>query len=285
MTAGKAWHFWNGAWHDDNPGIMGPMTHGAWMASTVFDGARIIDGYAPDLDRHCQRLIDSAHTMDLTPTCGAGDILDLVQDGVRRMSPAQPLYVKPMFWAETGFVAPDPDSTRFCLTLAEVPLPSAEGFGICLSSYRRPTPETAPTEAKASCLYPNSGRALREARKQGFDNGVMLDSAGNVAELATANLWMAKDGEVLTPVPNGCFLDGITKQRVARLLRDDGFRVTERRLTWREVCAADEVFSTGNLGKVLPITRVDERELPVGQIARRARELYWAWMYRGSPIF
>jgi branched-chain amino acid aminotransferase len=250
------------------------------MASTVFDGARVIDGHAPDLDRHCERLIASAQTMDLTPTHGAEAIAALVGEGVRRMQPEQPLYVKPMFWAETGFVAPDPDSAQFCLTLAEVPLPPATGFTVMLSSFRRPTPETAPTEAKASCLYPNSGRALREARRAGFDNAVMLDAMGNVAELATANVWAVIGGAVVTPVPNGCFLNGITKQRVAALLAADGYDVVERRMTWDELGQAEEVFATGNLGKVLPITGVGARPVPVGPVALRARDLYWEWMYR-----
>jgi branched-chain amino acid aminotransferase len=252
------------------------------MASTVFDGARVIDGHAPDLDRHCARLIASARTMDLTPTHDAAAIAALVGDGVRKMRPEQPLYVKPMLWAEAGFVAPDPESAQFCLTLAEVPLPPATGFRVMLSSFRRPTPETAPTEAKASCLYPNSGRALREARRAGFDNAVMLDVMGNVAELATANLWAVIDGAVVTPVPNGCFLNGITKQRVAALLTAEGYEVIERRMTWDELARADEVFATGNLGKVLPITGVGERDLPIGSVALRARALYWEWTH-GTP--
>jgi branched-chain amino acid aminotransferase len=273
-----AWHFFDGTWHDGNPGIMGPMSHGSWMASTVFDGARVIDGRAPDLARHCARLMESARVMDLTPPIGAEDIVELVRDGVRRMRPSEALYVKPMFWAETGFVAPDPDSARFCLTLAEAPLPPADGIAVTLSRFRRPTPESAPTDAKAACLYPNNGRALREARRTGFDNAVLLDAMGNVAELATANIWLVRDGEVATPVPNGCFLDGITKQRVAHLLAEDGHAVRERRVTWAELEAADEIFATGNYGKVLPVTRIGGRELAPGPVARRARELYWAWM-------
>lgn len=285
-----AWHFIEGRWREGNPGIMGPMSHGAWMASTVFDGARVIDGYAPDLAHHCQRLVESAHTMELTPPVDAGTMLDLVREGYRHINPAQPLYVKPMVWAESGFVAPDPDSAKFCLTLAEIPLPPAEGMRVRLSSFRRPTPETAPTEAKAACLYPNSGRALREAKRHGYDNAVMCDVMGNVAELATANIWIVADGEVATPAPNGCFLNGITKQRVGTLLAGDGYTVRERRITWAEVQAADEVFTTGNLGKVLPIIGVGgregdgERELAIGPVCQRARDLYWEWMRDTSHL-
>ena len=103
----------------------------------------------------------------------------------------------------------------------------------------------------------------------------MLDGLGNVAELATANLWIGKDGAAHTPVDNGTFLSGITRQRVAKLLRDAGVAVHERTLTWEDIMDADEVFSTGNYGKVLPINRVESRNLQAGPIYTRARELYW----------
>jgi len=137
----------------------------------------------------------------------------------------------------------------------------------------------APTDAKASCLYPNSARALTEAAQRGFDNAVVLDAIGNVAELATANFWIVKDGTAITPVPNGCFLNGITKQRVMRLLEERGIKVVEARVTWQDVLTADEVFSTGNYGKVIPITRVEDRSLQPGPVYTAAREAYWDWAH------
>jgi branched-chain amino acid aminotransferase len=271
--------FVDGEWREGNPLIMGPMSHGSWMASTVFDGARVFEGTAPDLDRHCQRLVDSAHAMELQPVVTAKEMLELALEGVGRFPRDAALYVRPMFWAETGFVAPDPESTRFCLTLHESPLPEPKGLKVILSRYRRPLPETAPTDAKAACLYPVSGRALREARKRGYDNAVMLDALGNVAELATANLWLVKDREVATPTPNGTFLNGITKQRVQALLADAGYTVRERRVTFDELLAADEVFSTGNYGKVMPIVRVEDRDLQPGPVYAKARKAYWDWAH------
>jgi branched-chain amino acid aminotransferase len=258
---------------------MGPLSHGAWMASTVFDGARVFENTAPDLDRHCARLIDSAHAMALQPVVTAREMLELALDGVGRFPAGSALYVRPMFWAETGFVAPDPESTRFCLTLHPAAMPEPKGLRVALSRYRRPLPETMPTDAKAACLYPTSGRALREARQRGFDNAVMLDGLGNVAELATANLWLVKDGTAVTPVPNGTFLNGITKQRVAALLADAGTPVVERRVLFRELLEAEEVFSTGNYGKVMPVVRVEDRELQPGPVFRTARQSYWAWAH------
>lgn len=279
-----AWHFWEGSWVDGNPGIMGPMSHGAWMASTVFDGARVFEHRAPDLDKHCERLIVSAHNMGLQPVVTAQEIYELVLDGARRFAPGASLYVRPMFWAESGFVAPDPASTRFCLTLHESALPEPKGLKVCMSAYRRPLPCTAPTNAKASCLYPTSGLALSEARGKGFDNAVMLDGLGNVAELATANLWLAKNGVAATPAANGTFLDGITKQRVAALLRASGIRVEERRITVDELHDADELFSSGNFGKVMPITTFEARQLQPGPVFTSARQLYWEWAHDSEPV-
>jgi branched-chain amino acid aminotransferase len=97
---------------------------------------------------------------------------------------------------------------------------------------------------------------------------------GNVAELTSANIFMAKDGQVHTPVPNGTFLNGITRQRVIRLLRSAGYDVFERTMGYDEFLEADEIFSTGNYNKVSPVNRIEERDLQPGPIAARARELY-----------
>ena len=155
------------------------------------------------------------------------------------------------------------------------PLPDGPGLKVCLSPSRRPARDQAPTTAKASCLYPNSAIALREVTARGFDNAVVLDPNGNVAELLTANVWIVKDGVAMTPAANGIFFNGITRRRVISLLRDAGTEVQETTMTWREVQEADEVFSTGNNAKVMPIIQVEERELQAGPVARKARDLYF----------
>ena len=149
------------------------------------------------------------------------------------------------------------------------------GGSVTLSPYRRPTNECAPVDAKASCLYPNSGRALMEAARRGFDNCLLRDMLGNIAELANANVFMARDGVVFTPAPNGTFLNGITRRRVIGLLREAGVTVVETTLTWDDFLGADEIFSAGNFAKIAPITRIEDRPLAIGKFARRARALYW----------
>jgi hypothetical protein len=174
---GRALHYIDGTWHEGNPPLLGPMTHASWMSSIVFDGARAFEGVTPDIDRHCDRLIASARTMGLVPPLAAGEVEEIVHDGVGRFANGAALYIRPMLWAESGFIVPDPHSTRFCCTLFEAPMPEPKGLGVCLSPYRRPTPETALTLAKASCLYPNSVRAIQDAQARGFDNALIRDSA------------------------------------------------------------------------------------------------------------
>ncbi len=281
----NAIHYLDGAWVEGNPPILGPMSHATWMASVVFDGGRAFGGAIPDLDLHCARVVNSACALGLRSMLSAGEILEIAKEGIARFPADAELYVRPMMWAEQGeakyMVRPDPESTRFCLSLFEVPMPKPGPMSICLSSIRRPAPTMAPTLAKAACLYPNSGRALAEAAERGFDNAVVLDGNDNVAELATANIWIGKDGAAHTPVANGTFLSGITRARVAKLLRGAGVKVYERSLNWADMMDADEVFTTGNLAKVMPVTRVEDRDLQPGPIYTQARELYFDWAHKG----
>jgi len=281
-TWSKTWTFFNGDWHEGNLPIMGIRTHAAWLGSSVFDGARIFERVAPDLDSHCQRVNASAATMQLKPSVTPETWLGLVADGRGHFDPDAALYVRPMYWADQGgplLVAPEPESTRWCLSLYEAPMRQPDGFSITLSPYRRPTLETMPVDAKAGCLYPNNARALTEARSRGFDNCAVRDVLGNVAELATANIFIGKDGAVFTPVPNGTFLNGITRQRVLKLLRSAGVSVVETTLRYRDLETADEIFSTGNYSKVVPVTRIGDRSLQPGPLYRKARALYWEFAH------
>jgi len=244
----------------------------------VFDGARAFDGVIPDLDLHLARVNLSATNMLLDPMVSVEEWHALVKDGLRRFAPDAQLYIRPMYWPEEGFgggVRFDPSSTNWCLTIYEAPMPEPKGGAVTLSQFRRPTMETAPVNAKASCLYANGARALIEAAKRGYDNCLLLDMLGNVAEFANSNAFMVKDGIIFTPVPNGTFLDGITRQRVIALLRAAGKTIVETTLTYKDFLTADEIFSSGNFQKVAPMTRIDDRPLQPGPIFNKARALYW----------
>lgn len=270
----------NGAWTEGPTSLMTSETNAAWLANTVFDGARAFEGVAPDLDQHCERVVRSAEGLGLRPTRTAAEILSLALEGIGFFPHGTPLYIRPMFWAESGLVLFDAASTQFALVITRMPLPdAAAGFTSCLSPFRRPAPDQAPTHAKAACLYPLAAMAIADARRRGFDNAVMRDPIGNVAEFTAQNLMIGKHGAVHTPIPNGTFLNGITRQRVMALLRGDGIEVIERTIAVGELTEADEIFSTGNHGKVVPCLRYEDRTLTAGPLAARARELYWQYAH------
>ena len=276
------WTYVDGDWHEGNVAIVGPRSHVMWLGSSVFDGGRWFEGVAPDLDRHAARVNASAIALGLKPSMSVDEIVGLTWDGLKKFDGRTAVYIRPMYWAEHGGymgVPADPESTRFCLCLYEAPMMEPTGFSISVSPFRRPTIETMPTNAKAGCLYPNNGRAILEAKSRGFDNALVLDMLGNVAETASSNIFMVKGGTVFTPTPNGTFLSGITRSRTLSLLAEDGYQVVEKTLSVRDFLDADEIFSTGNHSKVVPVTKIETRELQPGPVARKARELYWAWAH------
>jgi branched-chain amino acid aminotransferase len=278
----KTWTYFEGDWHQGNVPIMGVRTHAAWLCSIVFDGARAFEGVTPDLELHCARVNESARKLFLKPTVSVETWVKLAREGVARFEKDAALYIRPMYWAERGgpwIQEPDPESTRWCLVIFEAPMRKPTGFSITLSPYRRPTLETMPVDAKAGCLYPNNARAILEARARGFDNAVMCDMLGNVAELATSNIFMAKDGVVFTPVANGTFLAGLTRCRVIGLLRANQVTVVEKTLSYQDLEIADEIFSTGNYSKVVPVVRIGDRTIQAGPFYTKARELYWAFAH------
>lgn len=276
------WTYVDGDWHEGNVAIVGPRSHVMWLGSSVFDGARWFEGVSPDLDLHAARVNASAIALGLSPMMSVEEIVGLTMDGLKKFDGKTAVYIRPMYWAEHGGymgVPADPESTRFCLCLYEAPMIAPSGFSVTVSPFRRPSLETMPTNAKAGCLYPNNGRAIMEAKKRGFDNALVLDMLGNVAETGTSNIFIAKDGEVFTPVANGTFLSGITRARAIGLLAQEGVSVTEKTLSVADFLGADEVFSTGNHSKIVPVTQVEDRAMQPGPIAKKARQLYWDWAH------
>ncbi|MEM9047270.1 MAG: branched-chain amino acid aminotransferase [Pseudomonadota bacterium] len=277
--------FYEGRWHEGNAPVLGAADHGAWQGTMVFDGARAFEGVTPDLDLHCARIIASAETMGMTPLHSAEDMVAIAKDGLRGYAADAEVYIRPMMWSRDsgpGLIPPDPDSTAFCLCLEDLPMPEPRGLSLTVSPFQRPHPLAAMTEAKCGALYANNGRILREANKRGFDNALSLDFEGNVAETASTNIFMVRGGEVFTPVPNRTFLAGITRARVVALLRGDGLNVHETTLTVADFHEAEEIFTTGNAAKVMPVTQFEEHALQTGPVFRRARSLYWAYAHEAA---
>lgn len=279
--------YFEGRWHDGDAPVMRAGDHGMWLGSAVFDGARLAHGLVPDLDRHCARVNRSAEALMLVPTVAADDMVDIIREGLRAYAPGAAVYIRPMYWGiDTGYMAivPDGASTGFAICLEEIPMPPEDAATtLTRTRFRRPVMEDAVVNAKAACLYPNNARMLAEARAKGFGNVLCADALGNVAESATSNVFMVKDGEVFTPIANGTFLAGITRARHIANMRAAGIMVHETVLGFDDFHGADEVFLSGNMAKVTPVTAFDETRYQVGPVTRRVREMYWDWA-ASSPL-
>lgn len=268
-------------WHKGNIPIMNAADHGSWLGSTVFDGARYFDGVAPDLLAHCERLNQSAKAMGLVPTYSEKEIYDLILEGLANYTKQSAVYIRPMYWGiGNGYsaIVPDAANIGFCICLEEIPMASdTNTTTLTRTSFHRPILTDNLCNAKAGCLYPNNARMLQEASTKGFNNALVADAVGNVAETATSNVFLVKDGEIFTPIPNGTFLAGITRSRHIQNLKSDGYQVNECVLKFGDFSRADEVFLTGNMTKITPVSLFDDIKYEIGPVTKRARSLYFDW--------
>lgn len=273
--------YFEGRWHKSDVPIMRAADHGSWLGTTVFDGARFFAGRAPDLVPHCARVNRSAEALMIRPTVSTEDMVDIVREGLKHYGADDAVYIRPMYWAIHGdatAIMPDPDQTGFAISLEQIPMAPADAAAtLGHTRFRRPVMEDNVVNAKAGCLYPNNARMLSEVRNRGFSNALVADAMGNVAESATANIFMVKDGEAFTPIANGTFLSGITRARHISNMKADGIAVHEKVLTFDDFHHADEVFMTGNMSKITPVKAFEETQYQVGPLARRLRDMYWDW--------
>jgi branched-chain amino acid aminotransferase len=275
--------YFNGTWHEGEVPVMTSADHGAWLGTTVFDGARYFDGLAPDLEAHCARINRSASALMLAPTVGTAEMVEIVREGLEMYDKSEAVYIRPMYWGINGdmslsAIAPSPDATGFAICLETIPMPGeSAATTLTRTRFRRPVLEDAVVNAKAGCLYPNNARMIAEAKAKGFGNALVADATGNVAETATANVFMVKDGEIFTPIANGTFLSGITRARHISNFAKEGQKVHETVLTFEDFHDADEVFLSGNMAKVTPVTAFDDTQYQIGPVTRQAREMYWDW--------
>lgn len=282
MAVGTNISTWfEGRWHHEDLKVMRAADHGSWLGSSVFDGARYFDGRAPDLLAHCQRVNRSAEALMITPTASAEEMVSIIAEGLKAYGPDDAVYIRPMYWALHGdetAIVPRDGATGFAIVLEQIPMATADAATtLGYTRFRRPVLENNVVNAKAGCLYPNNARMLAEVRQRGFGNALVADAMGNVAESATANVFMVRDGEVLTPIANGTFLAGITRARHISNMQADGMKIREAVLTFKDFEEADEVFLTGNMSKITPVKAVEDRTYQVGPVTRRLRDMYWDW--------
>ena len=278
--------YFEGQWHEGNVPVMRAGDHGAWLGSTVFDGARYVEGIAPDLDKHLERVNRSAEALMITPTVGVAEMLEIVWEGLRLYPAKTPVYIRPMYWgidSSTLGILPSEEATGFAVCLEEIPIAAPDATTtLTRTRFRRPVLEDAVVNAKAGSLYPNNARMIAEAKAKGYGNALVADALGNVAESASANVFMVKDGVVFTPIANGTFLSGITRARHIANMKAAGIEVQETVLSFADFETADEVFLSGNMHKVTPVVDFDGTPYRHGPVTQWIRALYWDWAHSGA---
>jgi len=219
----------------------------------------------------------------ITPTHSVEEMREIVWEGLKLYPPDAPVYIRPMYWgidSSTLGILPSQEETGFAICLEEIPIAPADATTtLTRTRFRRPVMDDAVVNAKAGCLYPNNARMIAEAKAKGYGNALVADAIGNVAESASANVFMVKDGVLFTPVANGTFLSGITRARHIVNARAVGIEVRETVLGFEDFEDADEVFLSGNMHKVTPVTEFDGTFYQHGPVTKRLRALYWEWAH------
>ncbi len=255
------------------------LTHGLHYGSGVFEGIRAYNGNIFKLSEHSQRLLDGCATMDMKITYSLEQINQACLDTLKAANISE-AYLRPLAWRGAEQMGVAAQATKIHLAVAAWEWPSyfsgearEKGISIKTAHWRRPSPESAPVHAKAAGLYMICTLSKHEAEKHGYNDALMLDYRGRVAELTGANFFMIQRGEVHTPVAD-CFLNGITRQTVMDIIRAKGIKLHERAIMPEELEAAEECFATGTAAEVTPIGKIDDKDYTVGPITRMIREEY-----------
>ena len=262
------------------------LTHGLHYASGVFEGERAYGGRVFKLREHTERLFRSARRLGFEIPYSM-DAIDAACTEALTRNGLTDGYLRPIAWRGSEKLAVAARGTSIHVAIAAWAWPNLfgadrmAGISLAMAKWRRPSPETAPTEAKASGLYVIGTLAKHAAEEEGFDDALMLDFKGDVAEATGANIFFAFDGELHSPAPLG-FLDGITRRTVMDLARRAGMKVVERTIAPGEIAAASEVFLAGTAAEVTPVRRIGDLRFTPARITERLVTDY-ARLVRGGP--
>jgi branched-chain amino acid aminotransferase len=262
--------WWDGALVPWREAKLHVLSHGLHYATSVFEGERAYGGIVFRLREHTERLLGSARLIgfDIPFTAAAIDTACQQVLAANRLTDA---YVRPLAWRGTEQLAVSPKGTRIHLAIGCWEWPHVfgadpmAGLRLAMARWKRPHPETAPVHAKAAGLYLIGSMAKAEAEAEGWDDALMLDWRGRVAEATGANIFFAFGGELHTPTPD-CFLDGLTRQAVIELARGRQMKVVERAIMPDEIGRADEVFITGTAAQVTAVRQIGDHAYAPGRI-------------------
>jgi len=255
------------------------LTHALHYASSVFEGERAYGGSVFKGTEHHQRLHDSAEILGFKVPYSVAEI-DAAADELLRRQGLTDAYLRPIAWRGSEMMGVAAQATRINVAIAAWEWPAyfspelrEKGIRLCWADYRRPSPQTAPTAAKAAGLYMICTISKHKAEAAGYQDALMLDYRGLLAEATGANLFLAIDGKLHTPKPD-CFLDGITRRTVIDLARAAGIEVIERHIKPEELANTAEVFLTGTAAEVTPVGEIGEHRFTPGRITKLLMDSY-----------
>ncbi|HTI87668.1 MAG TPA: branched-chain amino acid aminotransferase [Alphaproteobacteria bacterium] len=255
------------------------LTHGLHYASCVFEGERVYEGRIFKHKEHTARLFKSAEVLGFTIPYAQAEI-ERVCDEVVKAHNIVNGYVRPVAWRGSEMMAVSAQQTRIHVAVAAWEWPSyftpearLRGLRLATAPYARPSPATAPVHAKAAGLYMICTLSKHAVEARGYDDALMLDYRGRIAESTGANIFLVQNGELHTPEAD-CFLNGITRQTVMELARRRGIKVVERAIMPDELARTDEVFLTGTAAEVTPVQSIDDYTFTVGPVTRALLEDY-----------
>ncbi len=263
------------------------LSHTMHYGSGVFEGVRAYataDGPAIfRLDDHIRRLFDSADLLMIDVPFSLAELIEATKETVR-VNHVESCYIRPLVYLGYGEMGLNPLPCPVNVSIAVWPWGSylgdeglRRGVRMKISSWRRMDANVNPVAAKGTGIYVNSSLAKVEALKAGYDEAILLNSLGHVAECTGENLFIVRDGVLVTPPLSSGALEGITRDSVMTIARDLGYEVREDNLLRHDLYLADEAFLTGTAAELVPIRSVDDREIgEPGEITRKLQETYFA---------
>jgi branched-chain amino acid aminotransferase len=275
---GMIW--WNGQLRPWRDAKLHVLSHGLHYGSAVFEGERAYGGNIFKLTEHSERLKNSAAILGYDVPWTVAEI----DEACRATLAANNLtdaYIRPIAWRGSEQLAVSAKLTSINLAIAVWAWPNLfgadrmKGVRLGLAAWRRPHPETAPTASKAAGLYMIGTMSKHKAEDEGFDDALMLDWRGQVAEATGANIFFVINGELHTPTPD-CFLDGITRRTVMGIARRHGIKVVERVILPEEMATASEVFLAGTAAEVTPVRQIGALSFAPGPVTERLLRDYEA---------
>ena len=255
------------------------LNHGLHYGSCVFEGLRVYGEKIYKLEKHTDRLFFSAQRMGINVPYSKDEINSAQEQTIKKMN-IKYGYVRPVIWRGSEMMAISAQKNKINVAVATWEWPSyfnaedrLKGISLQTAVWKRPPPDCIPTDTKAAGLYMICTLSKHEAEKNGYTDALMLDYKGRVSESTGSNIFLVINGEIHTPIPD-CFLNGITRQAVIEIAKNEGIKVIERDIFPNEIKNADEVFLTGSAVEVTPVGKIDNQVFKVGEITTKISNLY-----------